>query len=72
MHPTNPIFFCLLEEAVGFLGFFWFPVCSHQVCKCSQHVSQVLNVFPNVFPIAPHFVPYALPNIVLLEPIKLG
>jgi hypothetical protein len=25
-----------------------------------------------MFPIAPHFVAYALPNIVLLEPIKLG
>jgi hypothetical protein len=29
--------------------------------------SQVLNVFLSVFPIASDFVPYALPNIVLLE-----
>jgi hypothetical protein len=35
----------------------------------SQHVFKVLNIFLNMFPIAPHFVPYALPNIVLLEPI---
>jgi hypothetical protein len=27
------------------------------------------NVFPNMFPIAPHFVPYALPRVVLLGPI---
>jgi hypothetical protein len=29
-------------------------------------------MFSNLFRIAPHFVPYALPNIVLLEPTDLG
>jgi len=24
----------------------------------------VLNVFPNMFPITPHFVPYALPKVI--------
>jgi hypothetical protein len=33
----------------------------------SQHVSQVFNVFLNMFPIASHLVSYALLNIVLLE-----
>jgi hypothetical protein len=27
-----------------------------------QHVTYVPNVFFNMFPRAPHFVPYALPN----------
>ncbi len=30
----------------------------------------VPNVFPNMFSRAPHFVPYALPNV--LEPILVG
>ncbi len=30
--------------------------------KYSQHVTYVPIVFFNMFPIAPHFVPYALPN----------
>lgn len=33
----------------------------------SQHVSQVFNVFLNMFLIAFHLVSYALPNIVLLD-----
>jgi hypothetical protein len=28
-----------------------------------QHVPKVLNVFPCMFPIAPHLVLYALPNM---------
>jgi hypothetical protein len=28
-----------------------------------QDVPQVLNVFPKMFPIEPHFVPYALPKL---------
>jgi hypothetical protein len=28
-----------------------------------------ITLGPNMFPIAPHFVPYALPNIALLQPI---
>jgi hypothetical protein len=35
----------------------------------SQHVFKGFNIFLNIFPIAPHIVPYVLPNIVLLEPI---
>jgi hypothetical protein len=29
----------------------------------SQHVPQVPNVFPNVFPIAPHLIPSALSKV---------
>jgi hypothetical protein len=29
----------------------------------------VPDVFPNLFPIVPHFVPYALHNVVLLDPL---
>jgi len=28
-----------------------------------QDVSQVLNVFSKMFPVGPHFVPYALPKL---------
>ncbi len=35
----------------------------------SQYVPQVLNVFPNMFSIAPHINPYALANVVLLSHI---
>jgi hypothetical protein len=38
----------------------------------SKHVHQVPNVLNNMFPTAPHFVPHALPNILLLEPIYVG
>jgi hypothetical protein len=37
-----------------------------------QNVPQVLKVFPNMFSIALHFVPYALPNGVLLQPTYSG
>jgi len=30
--------------------------------------SQVLDMFPKEFPIALHFIPYALANVVLLSP----
>jgi hypothetical protein len=33
-----------------------------------SNVPQVSNVFLNTFPIAPHFVPYALSDVVILEP----
>jgi hypothetical protein len=49
-----------------------FSLCSQyvaQITMCSQHVPQVNNVFPTMFPIALHFVPYVLPNVVLVEPI---
>jgi hypothetical protein len=36
-----------------------------------HHVPQVLNVFLNMFPLAPHFVSYLLLNVVLLEPIEV-
>jgi hypothetical protein len=55
------------------IGFFFvpnvFPSSSHNAPitfqmgpKYSQHVTYIPNVFFNMFPIAPHFVPYALPN----------
>jgi hypothetical protein len=28
-----------------------------------EDVPQVLNVFPKMFPLEPHFVPYALPKL---------
>jgi hypothetical protein len=40
--------------------------------KFSLSSHQVLNVFLNMFPIPPHFVPYALANVVPLEPIYVG
>ncbi len=57
---------------VGLLGILLFSMCSHRVPSVfplklpmgSQPVSQVLNLFLNMFPIARQFVPYALPNIV--------
>ncbi len=40
-----------------FSGFPWFPLCSlydpNKFSSCSQQVPQVLNVFPNMFSIAP-------------------
>jgi hypothetical protein len=48
----------------GEVGFFMFPMSSHQV-------PQVLIVFLNMFPIAPHFIPYALHKVVLLSPLYI-
>jgi hypothetical protein len=47
-----------------FLDFFVVP---NVFSFCSQYVHQVFNVFPNMFPIATHFVPYALPKVLLLK-----
>jgi hypothetical protein len=42
-------------------GFFWgcFQCIATKFSLCSH---QVPNVFPNIFPTTPHFVPYDLPN----------
>jgi hypothetical protein len=40
---------------------FKFPVSSHQVPKAP-------NVFPRVFPIASHFIPYVLPKVLPFSP----
>jgi hypothetical protein len=47
-----------------------FTTSSHYVPSwlSDKHVPQVPKVFLNMFPIAPHFVQYALPNIIFLEP----
>ncbi len=50
-----------------------FSMCSHQVLIVFPSRKQwVPNIFLNIFPIAPPFVPYALPIVVLLEPIWLA
>jgi hypothetical protein len=50
-----------------------FPRCSSTCSPSSQgvlqYVPQVPKVFLNMFPIAPHFIQYALPNIIFLEPM---
>ncbi len=38
----------------------------------SSHVPQAPNVFPNMFTIAPHFISYALSNVVFFEPTSMG
>jgi len=46
-----------------------FSMCSHQVLIVFPSRTQwVPNIFLNIFPIAPPFVPYALPIVVNLEP----
>jgi len=47
-----------------------FTTSSHYVPNwlSDKHVPQVPKVFLNMFQIAPHFVQYALPNIIFLEP----
>ncbi len=37
---------------------------------CTIHAPAISSL--NMFPIAHHFVPYALPNVVFLEPILVG
>jgi len=50
-----------------------FSMCSHQVLIVFLSRTQwVPNIFLNIFPIVPPFVPYALPIVVLLEPIWLA
>jgi hypothetical protein len=53
MNPRGPIVFNFGEGegVVGFLGSQCVP----------QIVPQILNVFPNMFSIAPHFILYPLP-----------
>ncbi len=79
--PNRSSFFSFEEGgAVGFFEYFWFSMCSHQVptvfTSSSQSVlnrfTKFLMPFPIMFPKAPHFIPYALPSNVLLEPICLG
>jgi hypothetical protein len=56
MHPKGSVVISFgankgrAGEGVEFFWIFWFPM-------CSQHVPQVLNVFPHMFPIASHFYP---------------
>jgi hypothetical protein len=64
-------------EGEGIFGFLLFISSSHYVLikfpMGPQHVPQVNNVFLNMslnmFPIALHFLSYALPNLVFLEVI---
>lgn len=71
------IFFFLGRRGFGFWDFwgFWCShhvsiYCSHKVPSgsqwCSQCVPQVSYVFPNLFPIAPHFIPYFFAQIFTL------
>ncbi len=72
MHPIDPV---LISFGGGgkhwSFRIFLFPMGFHQVPISSQwvpkYVRQLLNVLPNMFLIAPHFVPYALLNNSLLE-----
>jgi hypothetical protein len=59
---TDPLF----SNEVGW--FFWIFVVSNMFPPSFHHIPQVLKVFL----IAPGFVPYALPNIVLLEVIYVA
>jgi hypothetical protein len=50
-----------------------FSMCSHQVLFVFPSRTQwVHNIFLSMFPIAPPFVPYALPIVIILEPIWLA
>jgi hypothetical protein len=62
-------------QLLGFLDLFGSLCVPIKFPMGYQHVSQVFNVFPpphNMFPIATHLVPYALPNVVLVKPIGVG
>jgi hypothetical protein len=70
MHPTEPVS-CLVCVCVCLE--FCCSQCFSVVLSSStsmgfQNVPQVLKVFPNMFLMALHFVPYALPKGVLLQP----
>jgi hypothetical protein len=58
--------FSLSSQYVLAMFPFKFPM---GTCQC---VPRVLNVFPNMFSIAPHFYPICFANVVLLSPIYLG
>jgi hypothetical protein len=51
---------------------FLFSTCSPSSQLVLSHVPQVPNVFPNMFTIAPHFISYALSNVVFFEPTLMG
>jgi hypothetical protein len=51
---------------LDFLGMFWVP---NVFNSTFQSAPQVPYVFLNMFPIATHFVPYALLNVGLLQSI---
>jgi hypothetical protein len=46
-----------LGEGEG-VGFLMFSMCSPEIPTSFQHVPQVHNVFSNMFPISPQFIPY--------------
>jgi hypothetical protein len=50
MFPSS---LCVLQHVLKFS-------CVH------QQVTQILNVFPDMFPIASHFIPYPWPYVLLL------
>jgi hypothetical protein len=47
-------------------------LCSSSSQLVPSHFPQVPNVFPNMFTIAPHFISYALSNVVFFEPTLMG
>jgi hypothetical protein len=60
MHPRGLDFFLLGRWRLSrFFRFLLFP----------KHRNKVPNVFPNMFTIALHFIPYVLPKDVLLKSI---
>lgn len=72
MHPRGFVlflFFPLLGRVRG-VGLFGVPNCSHQVL--TLFLIQVLKLFPQHVPNSTTCVPYALPNVVLLEHMNLG
>ncbi len=45
-------------QVFGGVGFLMFSMCSPEIPTSFQHVPQVHNVFSNMFPISPQFIPY--------------
>jgi hypothetical protein len=63
---------CLLVNSECTVFPFLFSTCSPSSQLVLSHVPQVPNVFPNMFTIAPHFISYALSNVVFFEPTLMG
>jgi len=55
------------EGPMDFLDFCCFLCVLIMFSMGSQHVSELPNVLPNMFPIASHFIPYHLPIVQLLS-----
>jgi hypothetical protein len=67
MHSGGLNFFLSGERVrfLRFLGILVFPPCFHYIVltKFPMAPNDVLSVFPNLLPIAPHFIPYFFAQI---------